>query len=237
MSRLKTIILQKLEENNPKLKESTIRSAVSRIRRKYPFLTMNAAAEIYARNKNFTVTRHLDPIDRQVLANLETKKIIVPIKQRSKRNETITMIANYKTDDTLLQKHIDEINRTYTYRCYTATFILCRKVLENLILNILRTKYPENWLEHRVKYVDMKRGRIVDFSVLLTNLGESSKDFVPPYDKLVNRICQLSEGFKDDANDMTHSLYHIASKKEIDENKFQEILDLIKKLEESEKKD
>jgi hypothetical protein len=192
---------------------------------------MNAAAEIYAEGKNFTLTRHLDPTDRQVLANIDAKKIIVPIKIRSKGNEKLIKIANYETDDTLLHKHIEEINRTYTYKCYTATFILCRKVLENLILNILRAKYPENSLEHRAKYIDMNKGRIADFSVLLTNLRESSKDFIPPYNKLTNRICQLAEGFKDDANDMTHSLYHVATKKEIDEKDFQGILDLIKKLE------
>jgi len=71
----------------------------------------------------------------------------------------------------------------------------------------------------------------LDFSVLLATLGKSSTDFAPE-NKLVKRICQLSEGFKDNANDMTHSLYHIASKNELDEKCFQDILDLIKKLEE-----
>lgn len=234
MSKLKQKILEKLIKKTG-LEESTIRSALSRIREKYAFLTLNASAQIFAKEHGFTVTRNLDPADRQALSHLEEKKIVVPIKQGSKHKETIIKIANYETNDTLLQKHIDEINRTYTYRCYTATFILCRKVLENLILTILRTKYPEKTKEHRAKYVDVNKGRVADFSVLLSNLGQSSKDFVPPFDKLVNRICQLSEGFKDDANDMTHSLYHIASKKEIDENKYQEILDLIKRLEDSQK--
>jgi hypothetical protein len=48
---------------------------------------------------------------------------------------------------------------------------------------------------------------------------------------LVERICDLAEGFKDEADDMTHSLYHIATKKEIDERNFQQILILIAELE------
>jgi hypothetical protein len=234
MPKLKIEILKKLIKKT-ELEESTIRSALSRIREKYAFLTLNASAQIFAKEHGFTVTNQLDPVDRQALSHLEEKRVVVPIKQKKEKKETIIKMANYETNDSLLQKHIDEINRTYTFHCYTATFILCRKVLENLILNILKNKYSENKLEHRTKYIDVKRGRVADFSVLLSNLGESSKDFGPPYDKLANRICQLSEAFKDDANDMTHSLYHIASKREIDENKFQEILDLIRKLEVSQK--
>jgi DNA-binding ferritin-like protein (Dps family) len=50
---------------------------------------------------------------------------------------------------------------------------------------------------------------------------------------LVARICRLAEGFKTHVNEMTHSLYHIAKKREIDEKNIQEILDLIAQLEKS----
>lgn len=138
--------------------------------------------------------------------------------------------AVYPTSDGLLDKHIEEINRTYTNDCFTATFILCRKVLENLIVQILKTKYPDRTKEHRAKYFDFNNNRILDFNVILTNLRNSISDFGPE-NKLVLRICQLAEGFKEDANDMVHSLYHIANKKELDEKGFQNILDLIKRLE------
>jgi hypothetical protein len=229
MSRLKPIIFQKLKENTH-LKDSTIKSQISVIRRNYGFLTINAAAEVYAKDKGFTVMRHLDPIDREKLANLEMKKIEVSIKGKKRKPHSLTIIANYETTDVLLQKHIEEINKTYTHKCYTATFILCRKVLENLFLQIILKKYPLQTLNHRAKYVDIKRGGLLGFSSLIKNLNDSSKDFVIPTDKLVDRICQLSVCFKDDANDMTHSLYHIAKKSEIDEAKFQEILDLIRQL-------
>jgi DNA-binding ferritin-like protein (Dps family) len=72
----------------------------------------------------------------------------------------------------------------------------------------------------------------LDFDRLLTNLRNSANDFIPR-NNLARRICSLAEGFKEDANEMTHSLYHIASKKEVDERNFQQILDLISELEKS----
>jgi DNA-binding ferritin-like protein (Dps family) len=63
-------------------------------------------------------------------------------------------------------------------------------------------------------------------------LWNSSNDF-DSEKQLVERICDLADGFKETANEMTHSLYHIARKKEIDEKGFQQILDLIEELEKS----
>ena len=133
----------------------------------------------------------------------------------------------------MLKAHLDEINKTYTYGCFTSTFILCRKVLENVIIHhILMKKYPSKSANDKGKYFDFVRGRFLDFSKILKNLRDSSADFTSEK-QLVERICDFAEGFKDDANDMTHSLYHIARKKEIDEKDFQQLLDLISTLEQS----
>jgi hypothetical protein len=156
---------------------------------------------------------------------------ITPSRPKSRRE--IIIIAKYETDSKMLKAHIEEINKAYTCGCYTATFILCRKVLENLIIHhILRKKYPTKSQQHRERYYDFSRGRFLDFNKLLLNLRDSSTDFNSEKD-LVERICDLADGFKETANEMTHSLYHIARKKEIDEKGFQEILDLIAELEKS----
>jgi hypothetical protein len=65
---------------------------------------------------------------------------------------------------------------------------------------------------------------------LLKNLGDSKNDFGPEK-QLVKRICELAGRFKETANEMTHSLYHIATKEEIKEKNFQYILNLIQELE------
>lgn len=214
-------------QRKTKFSEQVIRNALSNIRSRYP-VTLNAAAHIYAQKKGISGTaRYLTEEDRNSLKGIEFKRI--PIKIPQKRREKIIEIAKFETPNKFLKKHLDEINRCYTYHCYTACYVLMRKVLENLVVEILKRKYPENTKEHKQKYYDFNRKRNNDFNVLLKNLRNSSKDF-GTQQKIVERICQLADFFKETANEMTHSLYHIADKKEIDGSRFQEILDLFKEL-------
>jgi len=226
--RILELLKKKLSE---KVSERTIRPAISRIRRKNPSLTLNAAAEVFASKYNESVQKYFNERDRDTFKTTKIEKVSIKTSRPRGRREIIE-IAKYDTNDKLLKAHLEEINKTYTFGCYTATFILCRKVLENLIIHhILRKKYPTKSQHHREKYFDFARNGFLGFSILLSNLRASAKDF--PDRKLVERICDLAEGFKDEADDMTHSLYHIATKKEIDERNFQQILDLIAELEKS----
>lgn len=223
-------ILKKLEEKlKGKVAVDSIRPLISKERRDNPSLTINAAAEVLAKKHNESVQRYLDDKDRE---SLKTAPIVVKILSSKPRREKETVvIARYVTNDKWFSAHLDEINRTYTHGCYTATFILCRKVLENLIIHhILKKKYPDRTRQHREKYFDFSKNRYLDFEKIITNFRNSSNDFLPEKD-LAERICDFAEGFKEKANDMTHSLYHVATKKEIDEKNFQQILDLIAKLE------
>lgn len=226
-------ILKKLvEKNKGKITEHSIRNSLSRIRRKHLSLTLNAAAEVFAQKRGFSVSRYLTEKDRETLKTLTIEKVRVP-STRTRQKKKLIKIANYETEDKFLKKHILEINKAYTCGCYTATFVMCRKVLENLLVHhILKRKYPTASEQHRSKYWDFNRNRILDFSKILQNLRTSSNDFVSEK-ALVERICQLSDGFKEKANDMTHSRYHVATKKEIDDKNFQYLLDLIKSLETS----
>jgi hypothetical protein len=224
-------ILEKLKEKlKGKVSEHTIRSAISRIRRDNPSLTLNAAAEVLARKHNESVQRYLNDKDRDALKTIQIEKVKI-LSSKLKRKRKFIAIAKYETNDKWLKAHLDEINKTYTFGCYTATFILCRKLLENLIIHhVLKKKYPNNSKQHREKYFDFNRNRTLDFEKLLLNLKNSSNDFMTEK-SIVERVCNLSEAFKETANEMTHSLYHIASKKEIDGTNFQQILDLIAELE------
>jgi len=212
--------------------EHTIRPAISRIRRKNPSLTLNAAAEVFASKYYESVQKFFSERDRDTFKTTKIEKVsIKSSKPRSRRK--IIVIAKYDTDNKMLKAHLEEINKVYTFGCYTATFILCRKVLENLVIHhILKKKYPTKSQQHREKYFDISRGRFLDFNKLLSNLRDSSTDFGSE-NKLAERICDLADGFKETANEMTHSLYHVATRKEIDEKNFQRILDLVAELEKS----
>jgi len=79
-------------------------------------------------------------------------------------------------------------------------------------------------------YYDVDQRRTKDFSVILKNFNKKSFSFAPD-DTLVKRIVTLCKEFKDDANDKTHSWYHLVSKKkELDDKNPQYILDLIEQL-------
>ena len=220
------------EKLKGEVSEYTIRPAISKIARK-DSSTLNEAARKFALNHHVILPRRfLRPRNKETVVEIRTEKVKRSSSRMRSRPEIIEF-AKYDTDDEWLKAHIEEINKTYTLKCYTATFILCRKVLENLIaIHILERKYPENTQEHRQKYFDFSRKRIHDFNRLLSNLRNSSNDFIPKND-IVNRICDLAKGFKEDANEMTHSLYHIATKKELDEKDFQQMLNLVAELEKS----
>ena len=76
--------------------------------------------------------------------------------------------------DVFYTKLIDEINHLYTYQLPMSISILNRKLLENLVIEILRKKYGTDELS---LYHISERNRFHDFSVLLKNLDSKKEDF------------------------------------------------------------
>jgi hypothetical protein len=145
----------------------------------------------------------------------------------------IIQLIKYETDDPFRKGHIDEINRAYTCRCYTSVFILCRKVIENMIIDILKKKFPPREKQNKELYFDINKRRFKDFGVILDNFYAKRNEFDLDK-KIVERIVSLAKPFKKEANDKAHSWFHLVRKrKEIDDIDIQGIIDLIRKLEES----
>ena len=57
----------------------------------------------------------------------------------------------------------------------TATFILTRKLLENLVIELLRSKFSKDVS----KYYDTSKHRFLGFSNLVDNLKKEKNQFVP----------------------------------------------------------
>lgn len=233
MNKLNPEIVKTLSE---KLKKSpaTIKKNIYLLVKNHSRCTKNAIAQIYAMEHGATVLRKLDKEDKLSLPNIETRRERITITQKHparRKEDRIIPFVKYETSDRFRKAHIDEINRTYTYRCYTSAFILCRKVIENLLTDIVRRKYPHNKKEYVELYFDTTRHRIKDSSEILRNLQTRSSDFGQDK-KLLERIINRVREFKDDANDKTHSWYHIVrNKKELDDYNVQDIIDMISKLE------
>jgi len=222
-------ILKKLKIKFPKRTEGSIQARLSQLSRQHG-VNLNAAAEFMARPNNFSVWGLLDEKDKEYFKDKDLQIIKIKNNSNKKDSKKIKIIVNYETKNNFLKAHFLEINKCYTYRCYTASFILIRKVLENLITEILKKKFPRNSKQDRELYLDLDRGRILDLSTLIKNLRKKATLFDPEEKKLILRILQLSENFKDDANDKTHSLYHICNKSELENKNPQHILDLIKEF-------
>lgn len=213
------------------MKPNVVTVRLSEIKREHPQLTPAAAAAELARRKGKSIMRFLDDDDKKSFASIKSEISFSPIIIRAPSRNTAGKrtppkpILVFPSPDPFIERHIAEINGTYHASCYTATFILCRKVMENLIAQVLKKKFTS--AKNRILYEDPKNRRSLDFSVVLGNLYKSRTRFSITGSSAIERIKQKATSFKDDANDKTHSLFHIASKTEIEEANVQEIFDLI----------
>jgi hypothetical protein len=211
----------------------TIKKDISLLRHEFPASTPNARAQVYAIRNRTSVWQYLSDDDRKSLpANVaQVTQHCTVSRKGARRKEKILHFVRYPTSNPFRLAHIDEANRTYTYSCYTSTFIICRKIIENIVADILRAKFPANKRENKELYYDTIRGRTRDFKELLASLKSKKADF--EMDKrLVERLLSAIEPFKEEADRKTHSWYYIVrSKSEIDRLDMQNIFDLLYELE------
>ncbi len=117
----------------------------------------------------------------------------------------------------------NEINRVYSYGLFTSALVLSRKLVENLLIDILRKKYPvaNNGLD--VYYITSKR-RFKDFSVLIEELEVRKADFAPD-GSTVEVILTLIKPIKETSNSGAHSLTFYSNKNEVDGLKIPELIE------------
>ena len=228
--RLKPEILEHLRKKLG-YEPASIQVQLSILKRKYSGLTLNAAAQLYAQKHGTSILPKLTQEDKESLAKVQLtlipkREVMVP--KNKKGQKAFIVFLNYQTKDRFENKHVEEINGTYNAHCYTATFILCRKLMESLIIEILKKKFPTG--TDRALYEHPTQRRFLDFSVVLDNIYKQRTKFSVTGGGVIQRLKQKATHFKNDANDKTHSLFHIATKTEIDGAEVQEIFDLIVKL-------
>lgn len=98
---------------------------------------------------------------------------------------------------------IKNINRTYRMRVYDATLVLTRKLLENLLIDVLRSKYKTERLEF---YYDTDSRRFKPFYQLVTNLENNLDDFKHFSSELDEDFIDGLNSFRQTANRGAHSL-------------------------------
>ena len=207
---------------------TSIRSDISRLRRNYQQATLNAVAQIYAEQHHESVRRFITKEDKLTIPSVKIEnKPTLKRKRRDWASAKIKEIMHFETKDHFLKKHIAEINKAYNSHCYTCIFVLTRKVFENLIIGILKAKFPDDPHLH----FDISKGRNQDFSVALENLFKKRNAFDHDRTEVIERLHQKLKPFKNDANDKVHSLYHIVEgEREVDDWNIDTIMALITKI-------
>lgn len=98
---------------------------------------------------------------------------------------------------------IKNINRTYRMGVYDATLVLTRKLLENLLIDVLRRKYETERLE---LYYDTESRRFKPLYQLVTNLENNLDDFNHFSSELDKDFIDDLNSFRQTANRGAHSL-------------------------------
>jgi hypothetical protein len=120
-----------------------------------------------------------------------------------------------------------EINDCYAAGLPNATLVLSRKLVENLIYNILETKYPRD----RPLWWDINHNRPRDFSLLQDTLKIKKIEFVHDQRELLDKLLDLLEPFRTEANLKAHRIMnYLESKDELGRLKTPEIVQVALKL-------
>jgi hypothetical protein len=226
-SKLKPEILEALVEITGKNKQA-IWEKIARIKSKNPGLTSNAVGFLIVQEKGRSIMGKLDDEDKAALTdyqllNRPSSPTLIKQPHKDKTNggrNRKKPIINYESTNPsysyYVNQHIRELTDAYHAECYTAVFILFRKIVENLIIDILKAKFPG-----RIDLVySVGQRRYHDFSNVLQNLFNERSAFSPDGEKAIERLNRIVQPFKKEANDKAHSWFHIVkSPSEVDKDK------------------
>lgn len=107
---------------------------------------------------------------------------------------------------------VDEINTCYEYEAYSSALVILRKLIENLLVDILRMKY-EPTSEHDF-YFDESKKQFLPLSNLVSNLESIASE----YERfgLTKAHLGIIKGLRKDGNRSAHSIIDLVDKKKMD---------------------
>jgi len=141
-------------------------------------------------------------------------------------------LISIKFEDIFYRNLNEEINKCYKMGAYTTAFILSRKLLENLVIDILRGKFPQSEENLKIYYRlndHGKDGRFHDFMTLLRNLDNKKKEF--GIDKeVIEEFLRLIKPFRPTANSNAHSIIIQGDKETLDKLQIENMAGLLVKI-------
>ncbi len=141
---------------------------------------------------------------------------------------TRSNLIDIKFEDFFYNKLTEEINKCYKLGAYTGSFVLARKLIENLLIDLLRRKYPPN-IQNLEIYFRPKDNRFHDLTILLKNLEDRKEEF--SIDKeIIEEFLTLIKQFRPKANDNTHSIIIWGEKDSLDKLQIERMAGLLTRL-------
>lgn len=172
-------------------------------------------------------------IDKRSEIEFEKKKAR---KKAKKKKPTVVKVTDIKAKEEDLvdirsgypqnfyYKLQDEINNCYKANYPNAAFFLCRKLVENLIFNILEAKFHGDidlWY-------DKGKMQHLPFSVLVKNLYNKRNAFKPNTRRYIEHFNTNVGTFKREANGKVHNIFdYLRNKDELDKFKISDIVQLL----------
>jgi len=116
--------------------------------------------------------------------------------------------------DDFYRELVELINRSYLAGIYPAVFLFARKLIENLIIDILRKRYG---LRNVELFFDSRHRRFKSLNELIKNFRDKLKDFqiiIPSLDQdFINKLNK----FRERGNATAHALEILVKREDIDE--------------------
>ncbi|MFA5518246.1 MAG: hypothetical protein WDA74_03235 [Spirochaetota bacterium] len=137
-------------------------------------------------------------------------------------------LIDIKFEDIFYRNLNQEINKCYKLGAYTASFILSRKLIENLVIDILRKKFPQNE-ENLPIYYRIDSGRFHDLTLLLKNFEERKKEFGID-EETIEEFFKLIKPFRPSANSSAHSIIVWGEKENLDKLQIEKMVGLLIKI-------
>ena len=129
-------------------------------------------------------------------------------------NRELEKLVDMEFGDVFYNKLRDEINEAYKMRFFTSVMLLTRKMFENLLIEILRIKYPPSTPDNHEIYFIRTDQRFQNFTVLLKNIEDRKSEFTVD-EPLVSEIISKIKPFRKGANSNAHSIIIISKEKDI----------------------
>jgi hypothetical protein len=137
----------------------------------------------------------------EVLKNDDREPAGITAPQISIHSERFLDIDN--VPGTFYPDLVDDINRCHSLAIYDATLIMTRKLLENLLIDILRERYGKQEID---LYYLPENKRFKNFSTLIDNFEDNLDDFQHLSGVLDEDFIDELDAFRQDANSGAHSI-------------------------------